>query len=220
MFERFAPIADPRPQEAPWSEAMWPVADDVVLTGQFIELRRTTADDAEAITTALADPTVWEFLVMPQQTAPQWRELIENFRNSNPNFCQWTVVLRDEVNGIAPGTIVGTTAYLETCARDARTEIGFTSYDRRVWGTRVNPETKLLLLSYAFDQLRMGRVQFKTDVRNLRSQQAIARLGATYEGVRRRYQRRADGSVRDTVSFSIIAEEWPAVKASLQQRLA
>jgi len=220
MFERFAPIADPRPQEVPWPEAMWPVADDVVLTGQFIELRRTTADDAEAITTALADPTVWEFLVMPQQNAPQWRELIENFRTHNPNFCQWTVVLRDEVNGIAPGTIVGTTAYLETSARDARTEIGFTSYDRRVWGTRVNPEAKLLLLSYAFDQLRMGRVQFKTDVRNVRSQQAIARLGATYEGVRRRYQRRADGSVRDTVSFSIIAEEWPAVKASLQQRLA
>ncbi len=83
----------------------------------------------------------------------------------------------------------------------------------------MNPETKLLLLGHAFDVLGAGRVQLKTDVRNVRSQQAIARLGARYEGTLRRYQRRADGTVRDTVLFSILAEEWPAVRDALRARL-
>ena len=73
----------------------------------------------------------------------------------------------------------------------------------------MNPESKLLLLGLRVRQLGMGRVQLKTDIRNHRSQQAIARLGATYEGVLRRYQRRADGTVRDTVLFSVVAEDWP-----------
>ena len=95
---------------------------------------------------------------------------------------------------------------------DGRLEIGSTSYARSCWGTSINPETKLLLLSYAFDTLGAGRVQLKTDARNSRSQQAIARLGATYEGTLRRYQRRADGSIRDTVMFSITVDDWPAVR--------
>jgi len=77
---------------------------------------------------------------------------------------------------------------------------------------------KLLLMEWAFDR-GFGRVQLKTDIRNERSQQAIARLGATYEGVLRRYQRRQDGSVRDTVLFSVTAEEWPEVRHTLLARL-
>jgi RimJ/RimL family protein N-acetyltransferase len=89
-----------------------------------------------------------------------------------------------------------------------------------VWATAVNPDVKLLLLGHAFATLRAGRVQLKTDVRNVRSQQAIARLGARYEATLRRYQRRADGTVRDTVLFSITAEEWPAVRDRLHDRVA
>jgi RimJ/RimL family protein N-acetyltransferase len=83
----------------------------------------------------------------------------------------------------------------------------------------VNPECKLLLMTWAFEVSGMGRVQIKTDIRNLRSQGAIARLGATKEGVLRQYQRRQDDSVRDTVMFSVVADEWPAVKAGLLDRL-
>lgn len=119
----------------------------------------------------------------------------------------------------AAGAIVGTTSYLEVSVPDARLEIGATMYTRAVWATKVNPDAKRLLLEYAFDVLGAGRVQLKTDVRNVRSQQAIARLGARYEGTLRRYQRRADGSVRDTVLFSILAEEWEDVRFGLLQRL-
>jgi RimJ/RimL family protein N-acetyltransferase len=122
--------------------------------------------------------------------------------------------------GLAAGSVAGTSSYLDVSVPDARLEIGSTAYDRRVWGTIVNPEAKLLLLAHAFDVLGTGRVQLKTDVRNHRSQQAIARLGARYEATLRRYQRREDGTVRDTVLFSILAEEWPAVRDGLEARLA
>ena len=132
----------------------------------------------------------------------------------------WTVRLLRDAGERHAGHLVGWTSYLEIAPNDARLEIGNTAYDPGVWGSVVNPECKLLLLTYAFDELHMGRVQLKTDIRNHRSQQAIARLGATYEGVLRRYQRRADGSVRDTVMFSITAEEWPGVRQRLVDRVS
>src|SRR3954466_8417054 len=120
---------------------------------------------------------------------------------------------------LVDGAVVGMSSYLEVSVPDARLEIGATAYAPAVWASAVNPETKLLLLTHAFGALGAGRVQLKTDVRNVRSQQAIARLGARYEGTLRRYQRRGDGTVRDTVLFSVLAEEWPAVHERLLARL-
>ena len=101
----------------------------------------------------------------------------------------------------------------------ARLEIGWTAYTPAVWAGTVNPDAKLTLLAYAFDELGAGRVQLKTDVRNQRSQRAIAGIGAQFEGLLRRYQRRSDGTIRDTVLFSILAEEWPTVRAGLRARI-
>jgi len=134
-------------------------------------------------------------------------------------FFAWTLRLVAPVAGLDSTAVVGWSCFLEVSERDARCEIGGTSYAVPVWGTKVNPEAKLLLLTYAFEELDMGRVQLKTDVRNLRSQRAIAGIGATYEGVLRRYQRRADGTVRDSVLFSVTAEDWPRVRAHLLRRL-
>ena len=103
--------------------------------------------------------------------------------------------------------------------RPTRLEIGATAYARSVWATKVNPDAKLVLLRHAFETLRVGRVQLKTDVRNVRSQRAIARLGAHYEGTLRRHQRRDDGTIRDSVLFSIVVEEWPSVRDALIARL-
>ncbi|NDB17676.1 MAG: N-acetyltransferase [Actinobacteria bacterium] len=219
MSERFPPIIDPRPLDIPWPQVSWPVSQDSVLRGTTVELRRTRVSDAAGLAKALDDERVWEFAIMDKPTPEKWAEQIE-FRRNLATFCQWTVVLREDLRGLPAETIVGTTAYLETSAGDARTEIGFTMYDPRVWASSVNPECKLLLLDYAFEQLNMGRVQLKTDARNIRSQQAISRLGAQFEGVLRRYQRRHDGTVRDTVLFSISADEWPEVRKGLHERLA
>jgi RimJ/RimL family protein N-acetyltransferase len=131
----------------------------------------------------------------------------------------WVVRLSRPYVGLAAGTIVGTSSYLDVSVLDARLELGATAYAPTVWSTKINPDTKLVLLACAFETLGVGRVQLKTDVRNVRSQEAIGRLGARYEGTLRRYQRRADGSVRDTVLFSITAEEWPTVREGLCARV-
>jgi N-acetyltransferase len=120
----------------------------------------------------------------------------------------------------AGGEPVGATAFLEIRPPHRGLEIGRTWIARPWQGTRVNPESKYLLLRHAFEALQALRVQFKTDANNLHSQRAIEKLGARREGVLRRYQVRADGTARDTVMYSVTAEEWPAVKAGLEARLA
>ena len=130
-----------------------------------------------------------------------------------PSLGRWPWVVRQG------DSVVGTTSYLDVSQPDARLEIGSTAYTPSAWASAVNPTSKLLLMGWAFDH-GFGRVQLKTDIRNRRSQAAIAKLGATYEGVLRRYQRRADGTVRDTVLYSVTAEEWPGVRDRLRARLA
>ena len=119
----------------------------------------------------------------------------------------------------AAGTVVGTTSLGDWDLVNERTHIGWTGYGPRWWATSVNPDCKLLLLGHAFDDCGFGRVKLQTDLLNERSQAAIARLGATREGVLRRHMRRADGTFRDTVVFSVLRDEWPAVAAGLRTRL-
>ena len=119
----------------------------------------------------------------------------------------------------AAGTVVGTTSLGDVDLTNERAHLGWTMYGSRWWGTQVNPETKLLLLAHAFEDCGFGRVKIQTDAANERSQRAIARLGATREGVLRRHTRRFDGTFRDTVVFSILRDEWPGVRTGLERRL-
>ncbi|TKA04819.1 GNAT family N-acetyltransferase [Actinacidiphila oryziradicis] len=119
----------------------------------------------------------------------------------------------------ASGRAIGWTAYMDIDVANERLEIGWTWYGRAHWRTAVNTESKLLLLTHAFEELGMGRVQLKTDHLNHRSQAAIARLGARREGALRRHFRRPDGTWRDTAYFSVLAQEWPETKALLSARL-
>jgi RimJ/RimL family protein N-acetyltransferase len=128
-------------------------------------------------------------------------------------------LLKDSDLGAA-GTVVGTTSLGDWDLVNERTHIGWTAYGPRWWATVVNAECKLLLLGHAFDDCGFGRVKLQTDNLNARSQAAIARLGATREGVLRRHMRRADGTFRDTVVFSILRDEWPDVRERLLARLS
>lgn len=119
----------------------------------------------------------------------------------------------------ASGKPVGSTSYLDIKPEHKALEIGFTWYAPAARGTLVNPESKLLLLTHAFETLDCQRVQLKCDARNMQSQRAIAKLGAQREGVMRKTMILPDGHVRDTMMFSIVREEWGAVKAGLEARL-
>jgi len=120
----------------------------------------------------------------------------------------------------ATGEFVGTTSYYEVIPELRTLGIGHTWLGRRWWRTGHNTESKLLMMSHAFDTLGAARVVWHTDIYNERSQAAIARLGATREGVLRKHKIRKDGSWRDTVQYAMTDDDWPAAKARLTERLA
>jgi len=202
---------DPREHDSPWPEMLWPPKPETVLTGSVVSLAQQTGDDAAPLFTALADDRVWQHLPFRPRSVAEQAEWLTRMRTIGRVV--WIV------RRVADGNVVGMSSYLNPSPHDARLEIGATAYAPAVWGTAVNAETKLLLLTHAFEQLNVGRVQLVTDIRNTRSQRAMAGIGATFEGVLRRYQRRADGSVRDSVLFSVTAEDWPRVREGLCGRL-
>jgi RimJ/RimL family protein N-acetyltransferase len=131
-----------------------------------------------------------------------------------PEYISWATV------DAATGRAVGSTRFLDIAPEHGRLEIGWTWIAPTHQRTATNTEAKLLQLGYAFDELGANRVALKTDERNVRSQEAITRLGAVREGVLREQFRMPDGFMRSSVYFSILAAEWPAVKARLAERLA
>ncbi|MET8705271.1 GNAT family N-acetyltransferase [Streptomyces californicus] len=187
----------------------------VTLTGQYVALVPLAPDHLDDLFAAGGgDAEVWRWLTGPP---PRTREELGGWMGrllGDPAYVPFAVVHRSS------GRAVGWTTLLDVVVPDERLEIGWTWYGRDHWRSPVNTETKLLLLTYAFEGLGMGRVQLKTDHLNERSQAAIARLGARREGVLRRHRRRADGSWRDSVYFSLLADEWPEAKARLTARLA
>lgn len=123
------------------------------------------------------------------------------------------------VRRISDGALVGSTRYCNVDARNRRVEIGHTWYARSARRTGVNTESKRLLLAHAFEALGCIAVEFRTHIFNFASREAIARLGARQDGILRSHQVLPDGSLRDTVVFSIVAAEWPAVRNHLDARL-
>jgi len=189
------------------------------LTGPVVRLDPMTPDDAPALFAALDDPRVWAAGYAGGPAArPADVEGMRRFVAAGVDALRrgqrvpYVVRLDD-------GTVVGTSSLGDLDLVNERVHLGWTAYAPAVWGTAVNPACKLLLLGHAFDDCGFGRVKIQTDAINERSQAAIARLGATREGVLRRHVRRADGSFRDTVVFSVLREEWPGVRDGLLARV-
>lgn len=189
----------------------------VTLTGTHVRLEPLAPAHLDGLFAAGGnDEEVWRWQGGP---APRTREeLGEKLAAVRASAAQGACVPFAVVHR-ASGQAIGWTTYLDIDADNERLEIGSTWYGRAHWRTAVNSETKLLLLTHAFEELGMGRVQLKTDHLNVRSQEAIARLGARREGVLRRHRRRPDGTWRDTVYFSLLAPEWPQAKSRLSERL-
>lgn len=186
----------------------------VTLTGRHVRLEPLSRSHVPDLFTAVGrDEEVWRWVPVPTpQTETELAAIIED--ELADAGCEPFAVI-----DLATGRAVGVTCYFDFSAVDERLEIGGTWYGRAVWRTAVNTESKLLLLTHAFEELGVGRVNWKTDNFNERSQNAIRRLGAQYEGTFRRARRRPDGSWRDSVYFSMLADEWPAAKERLSARL-
>jgi len=192
-----------------------------VLTVGDVRLRPLRADDAPALFRALDDPQVWAAGYGGASGRPLSPDDMATFVDrllGRDDHAAFAVELLPDGDSAA-GTLVGTSSLGDARPMLGRVHLGWTAYTPSVWGTRVNPAAKLALLGHAFEDCGYHRVKIQTDIRNERSQAAIARLGATREGVLRGHQPRADGSWRDTVVFSILADEWPGVRAMLEARL-
>jgi N-acetyltransferase len=120
----------------------------------------------------------------------------------------------------ASNSHAGSTSFLAFVPVHKRVEIGWTWYAKRVWAGAVNPSCKRLLMAHGFETLDLNRIELKADARNTRSCKAMERLGAKFEGIHRSHMVRPDGRLRDSAWYSVIREEWPAVRDGLDARLA
>lgn len=182
--------------------------EPVVLSGHGVRLEPLTTGHVPDLLVAAADDDVWRWLPVER---PRDEADLRRLVRDHPGAPAFAVVV--------DGRVQGSTSYLDVDPAVEGLEIGWTWYARPLWGTRVNAACKLLLLAHAFDELAAQRVTLKTDGLNHRSQGAIRRLGARYDGTLRHHRLRADGTVRDTAYFSILASEWPGVREGLRARL-
>jgi RimJ/RimL family protein N-acetyltransferase len=188
----------------------------VTLKGHWLTLEPIDARHAQGLFDAMQDEEVCRYLAWPPPKALD--ETLTLIREAQAAMERGQAIVYAQVWN-ATGRAVGSTRLLDVRPADRQVEIGSTFLAREYWRTPANSESKYLFLRYCFETLGCVRVALKTDGRNIRSQEAIARLGAVREGTLRRHMN-VRGYQRDTVYFSILDGEWPAVKARLETRLS
>jgi N-acetyltransferase len=184
------------------------------LVGNFVVLEPLSAQHIDPLKTAVLDGESWQlwFANVPtiEDMSGYVHQAIADAKNGSVAYA---------VRAVASGKIVGTTRYYNVDERNRRANIGYTWYADAVKRTAINTECKLLLLSNLFENANAIAAEFRTHYFNLNSRAAIERLGAKQDGILRNHIIMKDGSYRDTVVYSIIASEWPAVKQNLLSKL-
>jgi RimJ/RimL family protein N-acetyltransferase len=184
------------------------------LEGERVVLEPLAASHEERLFEALNHAVIWEWMPMAHPDRAGFSEFFAFLLNEVAGGRAGTFVTVERESGM----IVGTSSYLALRPAHRGLEIGMTMVSPLSWGTGANVEAKLLMLANAFDSLDCIRVEFKTDSNNERSRGALAALPAEFEGIFRRHMLTNYG-VRDSAYYSVIADEWPSVRANLERRL-
>ena len=187
-----------------------------VLTGDAVRLEPLRADHVDGLTEAGRDPRIWAWMPADGSTPEGMAAIVEAALGAQAAHTAVPLVTIER----ASDRVVGGSRYLNLAPDDLRLEIGWSWLDPAFQGTAVNTEAKLLMLGHAFDVLGCRRVELKTDALNEQSRRAILAIGATFEGIFRKHMVMARGRARDTADYSIVDEEWPAIRAGLRARLA
>ncbi len=185
--------------------------EPVRLSGRHASLEPLAREHEAGVRAAAADGELWRLWYTGVPAPDKVAGWIDAALAMRENQGAMPFAIRDN----ASGEIVGSTRYFNVEAAHRRLEIGHTWHAKRVQRTAINTECKLLLLAHAFEALKCIAVEFRTNFFNFQSRQAIARLGAKQDGILRNHQLTPEGILRDTVVFSIIESEWPAVKRNL-----
>jgi RimJ/RimL family protein N-acetyltransferase len=184
----------------------------LTLEGKRVRLIPLQQSHTDALFEAGNDPAIWQGFIEPITKLADAQHYVSSALEEQSQNGSMPFSIYDKESA----KIVGSTRLFDISPAHRQLEIGHTWNHPAVWRTRVNTECKYLLLVHCFETLGMIRVQIKTDLRNTRSQAAIARLGAVKEGVLRRHRVLYDGYIRDTVIYSIIDLDWPNVKSQLE----
>ena len=183
--------------------------DAPILEGSKLRLEPLTPAHLPVLEAVAFGSGIWRYMLQDVKTPGDLRGWAEAAL-ALPNSIPWVTVLKGEER------VIGSTRFLDLDRHHRTVEIGSTWLHPDFQGTGLNREAKLLQLTYAFEELQLNRVAFKTHHENLRSQAAISALGAVYEGTFRNHNVMPDGSLRHSVWFSITKEDWPAVKTRLE----
>jgi RimJ/RimL family protein N-acetyltransferase len=185
------------------------------LIGRHVRLAALTPEHREGLLAAARDPRIWAYMPSRIGTGEEVDRMIASALAARDQGTEWPFTIFSQ----STGEIVGSTRLLDIMPAHKNVEIGWTWLNPSVWRTAINTECKYLLLRHCFEDAGAIRVQLKTDARNERSQRAIERIGGVKEGVLRRHRILWDGFVRDSVYYSVLDHEWPAVKARLEEML-
>ncbi|MGW8249726.1 MAG: GNAT family N-acetyltransferase [Anaerolineales bacterium] len=188
----------------------------VILNGHVVRLEPLSEAHVPNLTEAALDESIWLYMrygkIMTQRDMAEWVSGLLRLQAAGTDL-PFAVILQET------GRAIGSTRYLDIQLHNRALEIGGTWYGVDYQRTAVNTECKYMLLRHAFEALGCVRVQFKTDVRNLRSQKALERIGAVREGVLREHMILPDGYLRSSVYYSILKSEWQKVKPMLEDKL-
>jgi N-acetyltransferase len=186
------------------------------LENDLVLVRPIEMEDEQALAEVATDERIWEHIAHTLATKEDVKQYVAEQVKLIDKGERLVFVVIDKMTN----KIIGSTSIYDISNQHAHCEVGSTWLSPTYWRTVVNTNCKYLLLRYIFEELQLERVQLKTDNLNERSQNAIERIGAKFEGRLRSHMRRKDGSMRDTMLYSIIREEWPEVKAMLESRIS
>jgi RimJ/RimL family protein N-acetyltransferase len=193
--------------------------DTSLLRGKYVYLELLHPNHFPVLKQLARDERIWEFtktLIVNDSYDEQVEKYLLTASDQNAMGGQESFVVRQT----GSGSIIGMTRAYFIEPKDKKLAIGYTWYNPEVWGKPHNKECKLLLLQYIFETLQFNRVEFHVAHQNIRSQKAVEKIGGVKEGVLRKHGYRNDGSIRHTVIFSIINDEWPGKKTALMQLLS
>ena len=198
--------------------------DTAKLKGRFVYLKALKPEHIPVLKVLAKDERLWEFtktLLIDETFNEQFEKYIDVAFNPNGDG-SYSVGLQKTfvIFRVSDDSIIGMTRFYGIDEKQKRLDIGYTWYIPEVWGLVYNKECKFLLLQYAFEILKYNRVGFHVAHQNIRSQKAVEKIGGVKEGILRNHSYRADGSIRHTVLFSIVKDEWPEKKKQLLELIA
>jgi len=186
-----------------------------ILKGTMVDLIPLEKEHFDELYLAAADKKLWEFIPSDGSELEKFNTLYNTALEEREKGNHYPFIIQHKQTK----KFIGSTRFLDIVPKDKKLEIGFTWITQDYWGTAINFECKLLLMTFCFEVLKTNRVQLKTDERNIRSRTAIQKIGGQFEGIFRKERILDNGYVRNSAFFSIIDTEWEAAKKKIQMQM-